>query len=196
MRKRSRGPNQEVPDRKASGREALDQEALNQEAPDRKALGQEALDLVLMDVLNQPERLGDLRRRGLVGERTQVVAVDIDHRVPTEAELARRAALWGVRAVPDGARRRHPGARASPAPDLPAGPCCWAGHGRGSRRRPSSGWRPSRRSSTSPPDRPAATTPSGCAGSTRTADRRPAHWGTVETTDLAGLLCGPPRPRC
>ncbi|MEV5409245.1 bifunctional adenosylcobinamide kinase/adenosylcobinamide-phosphate guanylyltransferase [Thermopolyspora sp. NPDC052614] len=58
-------------------------------------------DLVLIDVLDRPERLGDLRRRGVAHERTVLVAVGIDHRVPSEAELARRLAMWGVTSVPD-----------------------------------------------------------------------------------------------
>src|SRR5690606_6627525 len=61
-----------------------------------------ACDLVLIDVLDRPGRLGDLRRRGVAGERTLVVAVGADHRVTGEAELARRLAMWGVLAVPDG----------------------------------------------------------------------------------------------
>ncbi len=58
-------------------------------------------DLVLIDVLDRPERLGDMRRRGVAHERTVLVVVGIDHRVPSEAELTRRLAMWGVSAVPD-----------------------------------------------------------------------------------------------
>jgi adenosylcobinamide kinase/adenosylcobinamide-phosphate guanylyltransferase len=182
------GPSdQEAPDQRALGQEAPDEEALNQGVPDRKASGQEALDLVLMDVLNQPERLGDLRRRGLVGERTQVVAVNIDHRVPTEAELARRAALWGVRAVPDGTviDTREP---APLLPPLPRRTLLLGGT------RSGKSAEAELRLAGEPEVLYVATGPSGGDDPEwrRRVDahrsRRPAHWGTVETTDLAGLL--------
>jgi adenosylcobinamide kinase / adenosylcobinamide-phosphate guanylyltransferase len=149
--------------------------------------GQEALDLVLMDVLDQPERLGDLRRRGLVGERTQVVAVSIDHRVPTEAELARRVALWRVRAVPDGTVIDT----REPAPPLPPPPRRTLLLG-GTRSGKSA--EAELRLAAEPEVLYVATGPSGGDDPEwrRRVDahrsRRPAHWGTVETTDLAGLL--------
>jgi adenosylcobinamide kinase / adenosylcobinamide-phosphate guanylyltransferase len=180
-------PDREAPDQKALGQEAPDQEAPDEEAPDRKAPGQEALDLVLMDVLNQPERLGDLRRRGLIGKRTQVVAVDIDHRVPAEAELARRAALWGVRAVPDGTVIDT----REPAPSLPPPPRRTLLLG-GTRSGKSA--EAELRLAAEPEVLYVATGPSGGDDPEwrRRVDahrsRRPAHWGTVETTDLAGLL--------
>jgi adenosylcobinamide kinase/adenosylcobinamide-phosphate guanylyltransferase len=58
--------------------------------------------VVLVDPLERPERIGLLRWAGLIGDGTQVVAVGIDHRVRSEAELTRRLGLWGVQAVPDG----------------------------------------------------------------------------------------------
>ncbi|MBB3732001.1 bifunctional adenosylcobinamide kinase/adenosylcobinamide-phosphate guanylyltransferase [Nonomuraea dietziae] len=61
-----------------------------------------ACDLVLLDLIGDPFVLGDLRGRGVVTPSTHVVAVGLDHRVRPE-ELARRLALWGARAVPDGA---------------------------------------------------------------------------------------------
>ncbi|NUS09291.1 MAG: bifunctional adenosylcobinamide kinase/adenosylcobinamide-phosphate guanylyltransferase [Nonomuraea sp.] len=59
-------------------------------------------DVVLLDLLERPERLGELRRAGLVDGRTLVVAAWLDHRVRSEEELARRLGLWGAVAVPDG----------------------------------------------------------------------------------------------
>lgn len=154
--------------------------------PDPACVG-EALDLVLLDVLDRPERLGDLRRRGLVGERTHVVAVDVDHRVPTEAELSRRAAVWGVRAVPDGTV-----IDIGEPPPVPAPP---------PRRTLLLGGTRSGKSAeaelrlvSEPEVLYVATGPSGDGDPEwlrrvrAHRDRRPAHWETAETTDLAGLL--------
>ncbi|MEV6859670.1 bifunctional adenosylcobinamide kinase/adenosylcobinamide-phosphate guanylyltransferase [Streptosporangium subroseum] len=183
---------QEALDRKTHGQEPLDPEAQDhkahgQETPDRKTHGQEPLDLVLVDVLDRPERLGDLRRRGLVGERTHVVAVDIDHRVPTETELTRRAALWGVRAVPDGTvidtRELVP-----PLPPLPRRTLLLGGS------RSGKSAEAELRLAAEPEVLYVATGPSGGDDPEwrrridAHRDRRPAHWDTVETTDLAGLL--------
>ncbi|MEV4184961.1 bifunctional adenosylcobinamide kinase/adenosylcobinamide-phosphate guanylyltransferase [Streptosporangium canum] len=155
--------------------------------PARAEDGPAACDLVLIDVLDRPERLGDLRRRGVVGERTHVVAVDIDHRVPTEAELARRAALWGVRAVPDGTvldtGEPVPGRSPRPRRTLLLG---------GTRSGKSA--EAELRLAGEPEVLYVATGPSGGDDAEWTRrvqahrDRRPAHWGTAETTDLAGLL--------
>ncbi|AWS48364.1 cobalbumin biosynthesis protein [Streptosporangium sp. 'caverna'] len=140
-----------------------------------------------MDVLDRPERLGDLRRRGLVGERTHVVAVDIDHRVPTETELIRRAALWGVRAVPDGTiidtRELVP-----PMPPLPRRTLLLGGS------RSGKSAEAELRLAAEPEVLYVATGPSGGDDPEwrrridAHRDRRPAHWDTAETTDLAGLL--------
>ncbi len=145
------------------------------------------LDLVLLDVLDRPERLGDLRRRGLVGERTHVVAVGVDHRVPTEAELTRRAALWGVRVVPDGTILDI--GEPPPAPVPPPRRTLLLGGSRSGKSAEAE-----LRLAAEPEVLYVATGPSG-AGDPEWLrrvrahrDRRPAHWRTVETTDLAGLL--------
>ncbi|WP_440097696.1 bifunctional adenosylcobinamide kinase/adenosylcobinamide-phosphate guanylyltransferase [Streptosporangium sp. H16] len=147
----------------------------------------EALDLVLLDVLDRPERLGDLRRRGLVGERTHVVAVGVDHRVPTEAELNRRAALWGVRVVPDGTIVDT--GEPPPAPVPPPRRTLLLGGSRSGKSAEAE-----LRLAAEPEVLYVATGPSG-AGDPEWLrrvrahrDRRPAHWRTIETTDLAGLL--------
>ncbi|MGV9775342.1 bifunctional adenosylcobinamide kinase/adenosylcobinamide-phosphate guanylyltransferase [Streptosporangium sp. NPDC003464] len=152
-----------------------------------RADGEPACDLVLIDVLERPERLGDLRRRGVIGGRTQVVAVDVGHRVPTEAELARRAELWGVRAVPDGTVLDLGG----PVPHRPPRPRRTLLLG-GTRSGKSA--EAELRLAGEPEVLYVATGPSGgddaeWARRVRAhRDRRPAHWGTAETTDLAGLL--------
>ncbi|MGJ6961529.1 bifunctional adenosylcobinamide kinase/adenosylcobinamide-phosphate guanylyltransferase [Streptosporangium sp. G11] len=147
----------------------------------------EALDLVLLDVLDRPERLGDLRRRGLVGERTHVVAVGVDHRVATEAELARRAALWGVRVVPDGTVVDTGGP--PPAPASPPRRTLLLGGSRSGKSAEAE-----LRLAAEPEVLYVATGPSGDGDPEwlrrvrAHRDRRPAHWRTAETTGLAGLL--------
>ncbi|HTW02300.1 MAG TPA: bifunctional adenosylcobinamide kinase/adenosylcobinamide-phosphate guanylyltransferase [Streptosporangiaceae bacterium] len=60
-------------------------------------------DIALLDLLHDPFRLGALRRRGLVGDRTAVAVLHADHRVSSAEELARRCGYWGVTAPRDGA---------------------------------------------------------------------------------------------
>ncbi|MFJ8127236.1 bifunctional adenosylcobinamide kinase/adenosylcobinamide-phosphate guanylyltransferase [Streptomyces hydrogenans] len=63
---------------------------------------QEPYDLVAADVTGRPDALARLRATGAVGPGTEVVAVHLDHDAPTGAELDRRLAAAGARAVPDG----------------------------------------------------------------------------------------------
>ncbi|HZF87332.1 bifunctional adenosylcobinamide kinase/adenosylcobinamide-phosphate guanylyltransferase [Streptomyces sp.] len=62
----------------------------------------EPYDMVLADVVGRPDALARLRSVGAVGPTTDVVAVHLDHDVPPGAELRRRLAAAGARAVPDG----------------------------------------------------------------------------------------------
>jgi adenosylcobinamide kinase/adenosylcobinamide-phosphate guanylyltransferase len=62
----------------------------------------EPYDLVLADVVGRPDALAKLRAVGAVGPATDVVAVHLDHDVPPGAELRRRLAAAGARAVADG----------------------------------------------------------------------------------------------
>lgn len=59
-------------------------------------------DTVLLDVTGRPDGLARLRETGGVGPDTDVVAVHVDHEVPSGAETERRLAAAGARAVPDG----------------------------------------------------------------------------------------------
>lgn len=59
-------------------------------------------DLVLLDVAGRPDALARLRAAGAVTGTTDVVAVHLDHSAPPGAELGRRLAALGARAVPDG----------------------------------------------------------------------------------------------
>ncbi|MFC8519641.1 bifunctional adenosylcobinamide kinase/adenosylcobinamide-phosphate guanylyltransferase [Streptomyces sp. NPDC057257] len=63
----------------------------------------ESYDMVLVDVVGRPDALAKLRAVGALGPTTDVVAVHLDHDVPPGAELRRRLAAAGARAVPDGA---------------------------------------------------------------------------------------------
>ncbi|MGI5159744.1 bifunctional adenosylcobinamide kinase/adenosylcobinamide-phosphate guanylyltransferase [Microbispora sp. CA-102843] len=151
-------------------------------------------DVVLMDLPDRPERLGDLRRRGRVTPATRIIAVHLDHRVPAESELARRLGLWGATAVPDGTVVDTAGAeaalavqrrRARPRRTLLLG---------GSRSGKSE--EAELRLAAEPEVTYVATGPSGgddpaWLARVRThRERRPAHWRTLETTDLVTVLSG------
>jgi adenosylcobinamide kinase/adenosylcobinamide-phosphate guanylyltransferase len=60
----------------------------------RPPAGAAPYDLALLDLLTSPAQLGGLRQSGLVHAQTTVVALYTDHRVSSEAELARRCELW------------------------------------------------------------------------------------------------------
>jgi adenosylcobinamide kinase/adenosylcobinamide-phosphate guanylyltransferase len=178
-------------------------------------------DLVIADLLDRPERLGLLRRAGVADERTDVVAVGLDHRVRSEEELARRLALWGARAVPDGTLLRPapsgPDRTASPgaAPSPPDGTAAITAASRpdgpervGGRRELLLGGSRSGKSAEAelrlaaePYVTYVATGPAPAAGDGEWAarvrahrERRPAHWATVETSDLAGAIRGATTP--
>jgi adenosyl cobinamide kinase/adenosyl cobinamide phosphate guanylyltransferase len=161
-------------------------------------------DAALLDVLGDPAQLGLLRRRGLITEATTVAAIHIDHRVPSQQELARRCRLWRVTEIADGGHLtvRAPAEPAQPGqPAEPAQPC--APHG------PHAPWRvlllggarsgKSREAELRLAGEPEVTyiAAAGPAASddaewaARVAahrSRRPAWWRTVETTDVAAVL--------
>ncbi|MFE6662300.1 bifunctional adenosylcobinamide kinase/adenosylcobinamide-phosphate guanylyltransferase [Streptomyces sp. NPDC057697] len=62
----------------------------------------EPYDLVAVDVVGRPDAVARLRAVGAIGPATEIVAVHLDHDVPPGAELDRRLAAAGARAVPDG----------------------------------------------------------------------------------------------
>ncbi|MBO2461781.1 bifunctional adenosylcobinamide kinase/adenosylcobinamide-phosphate guanylyltransferase [Actinomadura violacea] len=51
-------------------------------------------DAVLLDLAGSPEHLGHLRRAGAVTAGTRVIAVHVDHRMTSTAELERRMSFW------------------------------------------------------------------------------------------------------
>ncbi|TYK48013.1 bifunctional adenosylcobinamide kinase/adenosylcobinamide-phosphate guanylyltransferase [Actinomadura decatromicini] len=129
-----------------------------------------AYEAVLLDLVGSPEHLGYLRHVGAVTSRTEILAVHVDHRVSSPAELERRTAFWRrpdhgpFRTLLLGGTRSGKSAEA----ELRLAACADVLY--------------------------VATGPSG-DGDPEWADRvtahrlrRPAWWRTVETTDLAGVL--------
>ncbi|TXK42030.1 bifunctional adenosylcobinamide kinase/adenosylcobinamide-phosphate guanylyltransferase [Nonomuraea sp. C10] len=170
-------------------------------------------DVVLIDLLDRPERLGALRRSGAVTGETQVVAVGLDHRVRSAAELRRRLRLWGAVTVPDGAvlhaggpppeatalttgrppdgTARHPGQPGGVEGEAvpPARRALILGGSRSGKSAEAE-----LRLAAEPYVTYVATGPSAEGDAEWAARvrahraRRPAHWDTEETTDLAGAI--------
>ncbi|MEV4798716.1 bifunctional adenosylcobinamide kinase/adenosylcobinamide-phosphate guanylyltransferase [Nonomuraea sp. NPDC049421] len=148
-------------------------------------------DVVLIDLLDRPERLGELRRAGLADAATTVVAVGLDHRIRSEEELAGRLRLWGAITVPDGTEVT-PGQGAAPlTPLTPLTPLRALLLG-GSRSGKSA--EAEARLAAEPHVTYVATGPDGTGDGEWAArvrahrERRPAHWATVETTALAAAI--------
>ncbi|MET9249000.1 bifunctional adenosylcobinamide kinase/adenosylcobinamide-phosphate guanylyltransferase [Nonomuraea sp. NPDC003709] len=154
-------------------------------------------DVVLIDLLDRPERLGELRRAGLADDRTAVVAVGLDHRVRSEEELARRLRLWGASAVPDGTvletGRALPGTAIGRRPGDGGATAPWRTLLLGGSRSGKSA-EAELRLAAEPYVTYVATGPSGAGDGEWAArvrahrERRPAHWATVETADLVSAI--------
>ena len=76
--------------------------------------------MVAADVIGRPDAVARLRAAGAIGPATDVIAVHLDHDVPPGAELDRRLAAAGARAVPDGTTLTS--APTTPCPTCPAAP--------------------------------------------------------------------------
>ncbi|WP_017576849.1 bifunctional adenosylcobinamide kinase/adenosylcobinamide-phosphate guanylyltransferase [Nocardiopsis kunsanensis] len=149
------------------------------------------VDMVIVDAAQRPEAIGELRRSGVIGTTTAVVAVGGDHRVRSPEEFARRARLWGALVPSDGS-------------DMPCPPSVWPeSRPKGPRRTLVTGGSRSGKSTeaeirllaeprvvyaaTGPvPDE--AQDPEWAARVRQHAQRRPWWWHTEETSDLAALL--------
>lgn len=141
---------------------------------------------VLADVAGRPDALARLRAAGAVGPATDVVAVHLDHDVPPGAELGRRLAAAGARAVPDGTTLTV--GVYEDVPDVPRRTLVLGGA------RSGKSVEAERRLEAFPDVLYVAT------GGTRNGDgewtarvaahreRRPGSWRTVETCDLVPLL--------
>ncbi|MEV5876593.1 bifunctional adenosylcobinamide kinase/adenosylcobinamide-phosphate guanylyltransferase [Streptomyces sp. NPDC052101] len=148
--------------------------------------------LVLADVVTRPDALARLRAVGSAGATTDVVAVHLDHDVPPGAELRRRLAAAGARAVPDGTTLAV-GAYED-VPDVPRRTLVLGGARSGKSVE-------AERRLESFPDVLYVATGGTRGGDTEWAERvaahrerRPGSWRTTETTDLVPLLRedGPP----
>jgi adenosylcobinamide kinase/adenosylcobinamide-phosphate guanylyltransferase len=145
-------------------------------------------DMVLADVVKRPDAVARLRDAGAIGPSTDVVAVHLDHDVPQGAELSRRLAAAGARAVPDGTTLTVGAYR--PLPQVPRRTLVTGGA------RSGKSLEAEQRLAAFPGVVYVAT------GGTRDGDaewggrvrahreRRPASWRTEETCDLVPLLAG------
>jgi len=147
-------------------------------------------DVAFLDLLGDPAQLGWLRAWGLITAGTVTAVAYADHRVPSEAELARRCGFWRVRLAGDG-EAIDPARSVPKDRDFPAGTHRVLVLG-GARSGKSE--RAELRLAGEPEVTYVATgnrgtdDPDWAARVAAHRARRPAWWATAETTDLAGLL--------
>ncbi|MFG2333739.1 bifunctional adenosylcobinamide kinase/adenosylcobinamide-phosphate guanylyltransferase [Streptomyces sp. NPDC048604] len=148
--------------------------------------GRPPYDTVCVDVTGRPDALARLRASGAVGPATDVVAVHLDHDVPPGAELDRRLAAAGARAVPDGTTVTVGAYRT--VPEVPRRTLVTGGARSGKSLE-------AERRLESFPEVVYVATSGTREGDPEWAerigvhrDRRPGAWRTVETTDLVPLL--------
>ena len=134
-----------------------------------------------LDLRTFPDQLRRLREAGAVTRGTDVVAVHLSHRNPPD--LAARLAPWGARVVPDGTTL---GARPEPAP---VGRTLVIGGARSGKSSAAESLLAAETSVTYVATAyPAEHDDEWSERVRRHRDRRPAHWSTMETTDLVPLL--------
>ena len=142
-----------------------------------------------LDLRTFPEQLRRLHEVGALGAGSDAVAVHLSHRNPPGPELGRRLADWGARVVDDGATL---GERPVPPP---RGRTLVLGGARSGKSREAERMLATEAEVVYVATAyPAGHDPEWTERVRRHRDRRPAHWSTLETLDLAPLLesDGPP----
>jgi adenosylcobinamide kinase / adenosylcobinamide-phosphate guanylyltransferase len=156
--------------------------------------GARPYDTVALDVTGRPDALARLRAGGAVDGATDVLGVHLGHGVPPGAELHRRLAAAGARAVPDAATVTVGGPHRPVPPALPRRTLVLGGA------RSGKSYEAERRLAAFPGVLYVATggtrdgDPEWAARVAAHRERRPASWRTAETRDLVPLLAadGPP----
>jgi adenosylcobinamide kinase/adenosylcobinamide-phosphate guanylyltransferase len=138
-----------------------------------------------LDLTTWPDQIRRLRAVGAVTDASRLVVTHLGHHNPPTAELAERLKPWGAEVLPDGAVIGLGPASRTAAP--------WRTLVLGGARSGKSSYAESLllaceqvtyvATSGSRPDDPEWASRVACH-----RERRPAHWDTVETTDLASLL--------
>jgi adenosylcobinamide kinase/adenosylcobinamide-phosphate guanylyltransferase len=138
------------------------------------------------DLRTWPEQVAELRRRGAVVDRTQVLAVHLGHDNPPPAELDRVLAGWGARAPVDGEVLELGAPPPAPEPARRTLVLGGARSGKSAHAEQLLAAEPAVLYVATAPDRP---------GDLEWAQRvrahvvrRPAGWRTVETGDVAAVL--------
>jgi adenosylcobinamide kinase/adenosylcobinamide-phosphate guanylyltransferase len=156
--------------------------------------GDRPLDPGHHDLATFAATVAELRRRGCVDDRTDVVAVHLGHGNPPEPLLSTRLAAAGAHALPDGAVLEVPGPTSEQQP-APIGRVLVTGGARSGK----SAFAEQLLAAEPRVDyvATAAPMPDDAEWADRVAlhrKRRPSHWTTHESGDLAGLLAtdGPP----
>ncbi|WP_017614320.1 bifunctional adenosylcobinamide kinase/adenosylcobinamide-phosphate guanylyltransferase [Nocardiopsis salina] len=149
------------------------------------------VDMVVVDAAQRPETIGELRRAGVIGVTTAVVAVGGDHRVRSPEEFARRARLWGALVPSDGSDMScPPSVWPEPRPQGPHRTLVTGGARSGKSTEAEVRLLAEPRvvyAATGPCPDPAQD-PEWAGRVQQHVERRPWWWHTEETSDLAALL--------
>lgn len=149
------------------------------------------VDMVVVDAAQRPETIGELRRAGVIGVTTAVVAVGGDHRVRSPEEFARRARLWGALVPSDGSVMScPPSVWPEPRPQGPHRTLVTGGARSGKSTEAEVRLLAEPRvvyAATGPSPDPAQD-PEWAGRVRRHVERRPWWWHTEETSGLAALL--------
>jgi len=159
--------------------------------------------VLLLDLAGNPFQLGELARRGLIAPGAQAAAWFMDDRVSSEAELARRCALWGATAPADGGRLTAAGPGSAPGPVPAPGPAPppartlvlgGARSGKSAEAELRLAAEPAVIYLASGPLPDPGADPDWARRVAAHQARRPAHWATAETRDAARALRDPGIP--